>query len=101
MGSVVSESSGRVRVSVEHGAGAAARAASLTPGELRVLARGILDKEPSEIRALMRLEPETVVTWVSQLKTQHLEASETVDVWRDALDHIRLSTLSPLKFAAE
>ena len=30
-----------------------------------------------------------------------LQAAGTVDVWHDALDHIRLSTLSPLKFAAE
>ena len=69
--------------------------------ELRSLARTIIDKEPSEIRGLLRQDPELILDWVAQLKTHQLQAAGTVDVWHDALDHIRLSTLSPLKFAAE
>ena len=101
MGSVVGESLSRVTLSLEPRARLDADAMPLNANELRTLARAIIDKEPSEIRNLLRNEPEVVVGWVSQLKTQQLQSAGSVDVWHDALDHIRLSTLSPLKFAAE
>ena len=105
MGSVVSECIGRAmsrtdltttsRLKTETGPTA------LDTNELRQLARAIIDKEPSEIRGLLRQDPDVVHNWVNQLKNQQLHAAGMVDVWHDALDHIRLSTLSPLKFAAE
>ncbi len=101
MGSVVSESLGRVSVFSEVNSRVDETSAPLGAQELRVLARAIIDKEPSEIRGLLSQDPEIVRGWVTQLKTQQLQAAEKVDVWHDALDHIRLSTLSPLKFAAE
>ena len=101
MGSVVSESLGRVNVYNEATSMADDAAAPLGAHELRALARAIIDKEPSEIRGLLRQDPDLVRGWVTQLKTQQLQAAGKVDVWHDALDHIRLSTLSPLKFAAE
>ena len=109
MGSVVSESMGRAtsRADVRNELAATSRLkgetgpAPLDTNELRQLARAIIDKEPSEIRGLLRQDPDIVHAWVSQLKIQQLQAAGKVDVWHDALDHIRLSTLSPLKFAAE
>lgn len=101
MGSVVSESLGRVRVVNEASSKPDGVSAPLGAHELRALARAIIDKEPSEIRGLLRQDPDMVRGWVTQMKTQHLQAAGSVDVWHDALDHIRLSTLSPLKFAAE
>jgi hypothetical protein len=101
MGSVVSESLGRVKVLSEANSKADEASAPLGALELRALARAIIDKEPSEIRGLLSQDPDMVRGWVAQLKTQQLQAAGTVGVWHDALDHIRLSTLSPLKFAAE
>ena len=101
MGSVVSESLGRVNRA--NGAQDLPEDVSvpLQAHELKALARAIIDKEPSEIRGLLHQDPNLVRGWVTQLKTQQLQAAGKVDVWHDALDHIRLSTLSPLKFAAE
>ena len=101
MGSVVSESMGRAQLQNEPLSRSEETAQPLQAHELRALARSIIDKEPSEIRGLLRQDPDLVRSWVVQLKTQQLEAAGKVDVWHDALDHIRLSTLSPLKFAAE
>ena len=100
MGAVVSESLG-------HGASASnsrtkeTAQRALDAQDLRALARVILDKEPAEIRGLLVQEPDMVRAWVSQLKLQQLQSTGKVDVLHDALDHIRLSTLSPLRFAAE
>jgi hypothetical protein len=101
MGAVVSESLGRVSASLSSLAAPEAIAKPLDAQDLRVLARTILETEPSDIRGLVRQDPGLVHDWVSQLKTQQFQSSGTVDVLHDALDHIRLSTLSPLKFAAE
>lgn len=101
MGSVVSESLGRVKMVSGAQDKTEVSSAPLQGLELRALARAIIDKEPSEIRGLLSQDPDLVRGWVIQLKTQQLQAAGRVDVWHDALDHIRLSTLSPLKFAAE
>ena len=102
MGAVVSESLGRVTLSSNARPMSADPVAKpLDTQELRALARTIIDKEPSEIRGLLRQEPDLIRGWVVQLKTQQLLSTAKVDVFHEALDHIRLSTLSPLKFAAE
>ena len=101
MGSVVSESLGRVNMVSGAQDMTEFSSAPLQVHELRAIARAIIDKEPSEIRGLLSQDPDLVRGWVMQLKTQQLQAAGRVDVWHDALDHIRLSTLSPLKFAAE
>jgi hypothetical protein len=101
MGAVVSESLGRVTLPSNARPMADTVAKPLDTQELRALARTIIDKEPSEIRGLLSQEPDLVRGWVVQLKTQQLQAAGKVDVLHEALDHIRLSTLSPLKFAAE
>ena len=106
MGSVVGESLGQIMVQQEHRGNIASTGTPMGATDLRVLARTIIDKEPSEIRNLLSRQPEMVTGWVSQLKTQQLNSAGTnsaglVDELRDAMDHIRLSTLSPLKFAAE
>jgi hypothetical protein len=101
MGSVVSESMGRVKV-VNDASGLPDLASKpLEAHELKALARAIIDKEPYEIRDLLRQDPDLVRGWVTQLKTQQLQSTGRVDDWHSALDHIRLSTLSPLRFAAE
>lgn len=65
---------------------------------LKRLAQSIIDKEPSEIRRLMRGEPELVHGWINLLKAEQLAATSDTEFWGCALDHIRRSTLSPLKF---
>ena len=101
MGSVVSESLSSVAKSLDQRVKMEADPRPLDSSDLRALARSIIDKEPCEIRALLRRDPDLVVGWVSQLKTEQLQASAKGGDLHEALDHIRLSTLSPLKFAAE
>ena len=102
MASVVSESLGRVHSYNDTKIQSDEPSAPLDIHELRALARDIIDKEPSEIRGLLREDPDLVHGWVTQLKAQHLRTTTaTTGEWHEALDHIRLSTLSPLKFAAE
>jgi hypothetical protein len=69
--------------------------------QLRHLAQSIVDKEPSEIRALVRNDPDLVRGWIAVFKARQLKADHEAELWGSALDHIRLCTLSPLKFAAE
>ena len=69
--------------------------------QLRHLARSIIDKEPFEIRALVRNDPDLVRGWIAVFKACQLKADQDAELWGAALDQIRLSTLSPLKFAAE
>jgi hypothetical protein len=101
MGAVVSESLGRVSLSSNVRSIPDTASKPLDTQELRALARTIIDKEPSELRGLLREDPDLIRGWVVQLKTQNLQSAVKVDVLHEALDHIRLSTLSPLKFAAE
>ena len=101
MGAVVSESLGRVALSSNPRSISEPVSKPLDTQELRALARAIIDKEPSEIRGLLSQDPDLVRGWVVQLKTQQLQSTGMVDVLHEAIDHIRLSTLSPLKFAAE
>ena len=107
MGSVVSSSGSVLGTFTEAGVRSAQAPTALDAPtalgaqEMRVLARTILDTEPSEIRGLLRQDPDLLRGWVVQLKTHQLQASDNAEVWYDALDHIRLCTLSPLKFAAE
>lgn len=102
MASVVSESMGRVLSYSDAQIQTDRSSQVLDLHELRALARDIIDKEPSEIRDLLRQDPDLLRGWVTQLKAQHLRsASGSTSEWHEALDHIRLSTLSPLRFAAE
>ena len=106
MGSVVGESLGKFTAAPEQRGVIDTAATPMGSSDLRALARTIIDKEPSEIRNLLSRQPEMVTGWVSALKAHRLNSSGLnssgpVDELHDALDHIRLSTLSPLKFAAE
>lgn len=107
MGSVVSGSArvpGSVAAYAEHRIEFSPAGSSSTPldaKDMRALARTIIDTEPSEIRGLLKQDPDLLRGWVVQLKAQQLQATDSVEVLHDALDHIRLCTLSPLKFAAE
>lgn len=70
-------------------------------GRVTRLAQIIIEKEPVEIRTLLRNDPALVNGWVATLKCENLQAGRGSDLWVAAIDHIRLSTLSPLKFAAD
>ena len=69
--------------------------------QLKRLAKSLIDKEPAEIRRLARINPPLVHEWVASFKDQQLRADHEAELWGSAIDHIRLSTLSPLAFAAE
>ena len=100
MGSVVSESLSRPVKSLDSKVDVEVEQA-LALSDIRALARSIMDKEPSEIRSLLRNDPDLVHGWVSLLKSPEFQSTGKIAAIHDALDHIRLSTLSPLKFAAE
>ena len=74
---------------------------TLTGAEHTVLASAIRAREPAEIRRLQEDQPELVREWVSLLKAQQLADPARAEELGAALNHIRLCTLSPLKFAAE
>ena len=74
---------------------------SISTSDLNALAKAILAKEPYELRDLIRTEPGLVREWVNLIKDEQLHVAGASTILHDALDHIRLATLSPLKFAAE
>jgi hypothetical protein len=69
--------------------------------QLKRLATSIMSKEPAEIRRMARVNPMLMQEWIASFKNQQLRADHEAELWGSAIDHIRLSTLSPLKFAAE
>jgi hypothetical protein len=99
MGSFVSDDSVAGRVSRERNLSDVPSDETLTGAEHTLLARMILDKEPAQIRRVQDDDPDLVREWVSLLKAQQL--NEPTGPAGAALNHIRLCTLSPLRFAAE